>query len=246
MKQNHPKEKSIVFFWLFIFILLAAALIDTFILRHHMDIENTLQNEQTELIELGQQLASASDYLTREARAFVVTTNPDHLRNYWNEVEITQQRDKAVTRLKELHATPEEVDLLARSKEHSDDLIHTEVHAMKLVLSAHEVPEDLMPKSAKEFELSTQNQVLSPSEKILLAQQLLYGSDYQKAKRQIMAPINTLRTELMERITSEIQKAEHLVQMGLRLLISLLVFSLISVIAIVWIRISILLDTPAK
>lgn len=242
MRKSDVNTNHVVIFWFITLIFVIISLIDAFILRHYILYERKLQKDKVELIELEYKLGAASDYLTSEIRSFIVTSDPVYLNNYWNEVEVIQTRNKAVSRLKELHATPEEVGLLSLSKEYSEALVQTEIHAMKLVLTANHIPEDLMPKAVKEFNLSIQDKNLNPQKKMLLAQQLLFGAKYEEAKNRIRSPIQTLRNQLKTRIAKEINSLQNYISVSLNLMILFLTCTLLSIIFLVWFRLSYLLD----
>lgn len=89
--------------------------------------------QQTELKELGAQLAQGSGYLTDEIRRYVQFGEQAHYDNFWAEVRVTRTRDKAVERLKKLKVLPSELAYIEKAKEYSDDLIKTEEKAMAAV-----------------------------------------------------------------------------------------------------------------
>ena len=65
--------------------------------------ERQASEKEAELEALSFRLANASDYLTSEVRKLAVTLDPIHLRNYWTEINVTQTREKVISRLKELN-----------------------------------------------------------------------------------------------------------------------------------------------
>jgi len=90
-------------------------------------------NLELELKNIGQQLAQGSDYLTDEIRHYVQFGDRVHYDNFWQEVNNTRSRDKAVERLKELKVLPSELAYIEKAKEYSDNLIRTEEAAMVAV-----------------------------------------------------------------------------------------------------------------
>ena len=89
--------------------------------------------QQAEFQKLGEQLAQGSDYLTDEIRRYVQFGERVHYDNFWNEVQVTRSRDKAVARLKELEVLPSELAYIEKAKGYSDHLIKTEEEAMAAV-----------------------------------------------------------------------------------------------------------------
>lgn len=119
--------------------------------------------------------------MTNEARYYVQFGDKKHLDNYWKEVNETKTRDRVITRLKELNASQEELDLLAKSKQNSDALIDTENRAMKAV-------------EAKNFEA---------------ARQLMFNETYDANKKLIMDPINEFQKKINSRAEQETQSAKN-------------------------------------
>ena len=71
---------------------------------------------EAEFKQLGIELATASDYLTNEARRYVQFGDKAPYDNYWKEVNETKTRDHVVARLTELKAPQKELDLIEKAK----------------------------------------------------------------------------------------------------------------------------------
>ncbi|WP_251964931.1 methyl-accepting chemotaxis protein [Salinibacter ruber] len=153
---------------------------------------------------LGQQVANASDYLTRQARLFAVTGDPKHLDKYWTEVQETQRRKTAVNELELKGASDEALQFLKEAKKASDALVKTEMQAMRLVLEAKGVPESEMPSAVAEATLTAADQALTAEEKRDKAQQLMFGEKYAAAKETIMKPTQQFRRTIEEQAAQRV------------------------------------------
>ncbi|MFC0212891.1 methyl-accepting chemotaxis protein [Paenibacillus chartarius] len=129
------------------------------------------EKEQAELKQLGINLADASDYLTDQARRYVVFGDKKFYDSYWKEVNETKTRDHVIERLKELRAPQSELAYLEEAKKNSDALIATEDAAMKAVAAG-----DLKK-----------------------AQQFMFDDNYDKNKTIIMAPIAKFQEAMNDR-----------------------------------------------
>ncbi|PSQ93677.1 MAG: methyl-accepting chemotaxis protein [Bacteroidetes bacterium QH_2_63_10] len=160
--------------------------------------------QRREYVRLGQQMANASDYLTRQARLFVSTGDQEHLQNYWREVNEVRRREQAVSKLREDGISEQELNYLEQAKKESDALVETEVQSMRLVLEAQDVPESEMPKPVANAPLSEANQSLSADEKRAEARRLMFGEAYGEAKSQIIEPTEAFREAIVARANEEV------------------------------------------
>lgn len=181
-----------------------------------------------ELRQLSIDLADASDYLTDEARRFAVTSDLSHLQNYWDEIYVTQTRDRVLARLKELNTPQEELDLLATAKANSDALIATETRSMRLMLDALGVPEQDMPAEVAAWQLSEADQALDANAKRALAVEIMFDAQYDADKAIIVAPTRDFQEKLATRTANNVQAAAQQTAGAQRLMIILALLILIS------------------
>ena len=76
---------------------------------------------------------NGSAYLTNEVRAFASTGQQEHYDNYWNEVNVLQNRDRGVAAMQEIGITSEEQKMIDDMSELSNTLVPLEDEAMKNV-----------------------------------------------------------------------------------------------------------------
>lgn len=156
-------------------------------------MRTTLQEElailrtEAEFRQLGNDLAAASDLLTREARYYSVGGDRTHYDAFWREVNETRTRDNVVARLRELGAPPEELALIEEAKANSDALIATESAAFAAVADG-------------DFER---------------ARSLMFGPAYDRDKEIIMAPIRDFEERMNSRLLGEVAEAREEVNRAL-------------------------------
>ena len=171
--------------------------------------EHKAFGKSAELKELSFNLAMASDYLTSEVQKFAVTLNPIHLRNYWDEVNITKTREHVIDRLRELDTPQNEFDLIYEAKNNSDALVNTETHAMRLIMDVYEVPEEQMEPVIRDFKLTQEDKALDFNQKVNKAREILYNKEYDEHKKSIMTPIKTFQSLIGTRIETEIKNIKE-------------------------------------
>lgn len=239
MKQiSYQLNKKIVKIWSLLCIFLITLGILLLNLYHSIDQERDIAASEVLLLQQGASIAKASDYLTNSIRSFTVTGNPAHLENYWFEVDTNKNRDKAVRKLRLLSGKPSEIEYLVKSKMKSDQLVNTEIRAMKLMLDAYKIPNDLRHPAIQNHKLSIQDKLRSQNSKILTAQEILFDSEYERMKGLIMAPLEEFKTKTHSRIVAESHAADKQTDIFLILIIinSLLITAL--VLSLIFMRIS--------
>jgi methyl-accepting chemotaxis protein len=189
---------------------------------------------QAEFKQLGIDLADASDYLTDQARKFAVTGNIKHLKNYWNEIEITKTREHVLTSLKALNAPEKELEELALAKQNSDALVATETRAMRLVLEALNSPQSSMHARIAAFQLSSEDKALTAQEKMKVATQIMFDAQYDADKSMIMGPIAAFQKMMNARAENEVETAQATTQMMILILIGLVILIPIGIGGILW------------
>lgn len=158
-------------------VIILANIFSVYSLRQSFKNERLTIERQKEFKQLGIDLRNASDYLTNQARRYVQFGEQKFYDNYWKEVKETKTRDHVVDRLKELGSPQEELDLIEKSKNNSDELVKIEDEAMKSV-------------KKKDFNK---------------ARQLMFDSNYDNNKTKIEEPILEFQEKMNSRTESEVQ-----------------------------------------
>ena len=235
-KQNKRQRTTLALLWQLAVVCLLACVILTLFLRHFNAVVYQANTKQNQLMSLGYELQNDSDYLTSQARAFSVSHRARYLKNYWDEVLLKQHRDQVIADIESYSSTAMERQLLMESKRASDDLVNTELHSMKLVLSAYQVPAAILPLPIQQYHLIEKDKVLNDDAKIRLAQSLLFDDDYAKAKAHINQPIETYNRMVSSSVQQDLLSAENKVQITSVLLVLLLSISLVLLLGSLWAR----------
>lgn len=202
------KQSTISSLILGIFFLISVLLIGSIVyMRSSIELEQEAERRRMEFKQLGMDLADASDYLTDEARKYAITTDIVHLQRYWEEINDTQTRDKVILKVRELESPEEELELLANAKQHSDALVNTERRSMRLVLEALKVPEKEMVPEVASFGLETEDKKLGSAEKLNKAREIMFDSQYDSDKKDIMDPIAKFQEVMNARLENELEAA---------------------------------------
>jgi methyl-accepting chemotaxis protein len=180
--------------------------------------EQTAVARQAEFKQQGLTLAAASDYLTDEARKFSVTADDQHLKNYWDEINVTQRRDHVLARLNELGATQEEFELIALAKKNSDALVNTETRSMWLVLSANAVPAEKMPPAIGSWKASAEDQARNAEARLTEAREIMFDDQYDRDKGIIMGPIAQFQDQMNGRATKDVEVAQSATRLAVQVL----------------------------
>ena len=167
-------------------------------------------------------LMTASDYLTTQARMYVVTGDIQYMNGYLEEINVTCSRDQAVETLKRDENDSQAAARLADALQESNDLAERELYAMRLVAETTNI--ESMPEDVANVTLSTQDAALNPKEKQALARELMLGDGYSAMKNLIIEDVDGCTTELIEALETETQEVEGYLD---RLLLALLVIVII-------------------
>ncbi len=170
---------------------------------------------RTDSQNLSDDLARASDLLTRAARRFAVTGNAQHLNAYWNEIKLMRTRELVVDRFREMGTPKDEIVLLALAKSNSDALVATEKRSMRLALEAAEASVSPVPHEVAVYELTPEDRALSREAKRQRAIYILFDDDYDRAKASIMGPIDEFRKKMSAREEAAVEEARHTMRMAL-------------------------------
>ncbi|MCI8786850.1 MAG: GGDEF domain-containing protein [Eubacterium sp.] len=129
-------------------------------------------------------VSEGSDYLTEQVRLFAVTMDKQYLMNYFKEIYSTKRRDTVLDQLGDYDISSKTSDYLRTALNESNELMQTEMYSMKLIAAANNY--SLTNYSdVEQIDLTTEDAALSPKQMIEKAQDLVFGSDYQNAKKSI-------------------------------------------------------------
>lgn len=137
-----------------------------------------------------EEVHEASDYLTNEVREFASTGDLSHIKNYFNEANITRRRENSISKIKKFDKDNSKNSHLESAVKFSNELMKIEYYSMKLTLEADGVPEDKYPDIIKHIVLSQEDAALSNTQKRAKANDILFSSDYIRYKEEIYANVS--------------------------------------------------------
>ncbi len=186
-------------------------------------------------------LQEASSYLTEQARSFTVTGDPEKARLYYQEVQVTKRREKAVEDIKNGITDERAMEHLSKALELSDALMQVEEYAMRLVIEANGGDVARYPEPLARIELTENDAALSAEEKMSAARAMMFDSYYDTMVSQIRthvslcvdALINTTtgrQKESAEGVTDQMRYQKYLIA---GLMLSLLLTALVIFILVI-------------
>jgi methyl-accepting chemotaxis protein len=92
-----------------------------------------LQAQQLEICLYASEFGEVSNYLTNEARSYVVTGDKKHYDNYEKEVNKDKNREKLLEKMKEIGLSQEELATMEEISDLSDGLVPTEESAFEYI-----------------------------------------------------------------------------------------------------------------
>ena len=206
----------------------------------------TRLQEATELYITSQQdvadMQTSSDYLTDQARSFVVTGEKEHADHYFEEANVTRRRDRALEDMEDYLAGTQTYFYLSTAMYYSNELMNTELYAMRLAIEGHgdslfEYPEELAA-----VELSQDDLALDASAQLEKAQGMLFDEAYRNRKDRISDNVSRCSEELIAATRAEqLESSERLLSLMRRqelliLVMLVLAFALVFMTSLLLIR----------
>ncbi len=154
-------------------------------------------------------MESGSDYLTDRVRCFVVTGDVSYLKDFFEEVEVTKRRDKAVEDLERLLGGTERtaLDSLNTALSLSNELIDFENHAIRLMIEAGDYSPADVPDEIMSLELSPEDKALSKEQLKERAQTLVFDNNYMHYKDRIRENVAQCTQALIRSSSQELDQS---------------------------------------
>ena len=143
-------------------------------------------------------LTEGSAYLTEQVRLYTVTLEPEYMENYFTEANESKRRETALENLTDAYEGDQAYEYLVEALQHSNDLMHDEIYAMRLISEAQDYPEESLPPEVQEVGLSDEDQTLGRDEMIQKAREIVFGTAYQDAKARILASVESSMKSMHE------------------------------------------------
>lgn len=208
MRQIHVRHSAIIGIAVAIIALIALVLVDSVVyLSRSIQTEQKAEENRSTFRQLGQQLKDGSDYLTDQARVYVVTHDRTAMDNYWKEANETRRRDRAVDALRAANLPSTEWKLLNEAKANSDALMEAETHAMRLVAQSVGLPVEQMPEAVASYALPTEEAAMTAAQQSDRARELMFDDYYKNSKQEILDPIAQFQATMGQRLNAEVSGA---------------------------------------
>ena len=124
-----------------------------------------------------------TDLLTDAVRRYVVTTKPEFMEQYFNEVKEGRHRDRALEIVQNLEIEPSLKNTLFNAMKASKGLMHVEYYAMHLIAPAKN--REILHREVGGCPLTDDEQDMSAEQRHNLAEELLWDDTYVKTKAEI-------------------------------------------------------------
>ena len=135
-------------------------------------------------------LQAASDYLTAQTRLYVMTGDPEKVQNYFEEVNLTRRRDRALEDVRKYLADSEAEAHLQEALKLSDELKDLEITAMRMAVDGYGQNIHDFPREVRECTLSGDLAAMAPDRKLEAARMMLFDRTYQNYKDQIRSNVS--------------------------------------------------------
>ena len=151
-------------------------------------------------------LEAGSDYLTESVRLFTVTGNIEYLEDYFEEVNETRRRDKALKTLDELLSDNDKsaYDILSQALDYSNELMEREYEAMRLTQTAYLIADSQVPEEVFRFNLSEADLRLTAAQRKDKAISLVFDEVYTSYKEKIRSNVAKCTDQLIAQSRQEV------------------------------------------
>ena len=178
----------------------------------------TRMREATEQYITAQQAATnmqaASDYLTAQARAFVVTGDLTRAELFFEETDVIRRRDRALDEINDLVENPATYAYLSTAMDKSNELLKIECLAMRLACESYGYDPADCPARLAETAPDEADLRLPPEEQRAKALHMLFDADYQTHKDEISENVSRSVEFILEETRSrQLGSSENLLGM---------------------------------
>ncbi len=247
-----PKEKtglqlktaSIFFAVLALISALALIITDISITRDYLKMRQA-SDRYIEAETSASDLQTGSDYLTDRVRCFVATGDIQFLKDFYEEVNVTQRREKAVENLQELLQGEDSKALeeLSTALELSNELIGIEEKAMRYAIAAGTYDPADIPAELGDVKLTAAERAMSAAELRREAQSLVFDDNYVGYKDRIRENVGLCTQTLIKTSGEELEKRSERVTLLVKIQTILTVVFLLVILGFI-VMITVLIRRP--
>ena len=205
-RKNDPFMSRIRISYVFALFLILLLIVCALIIVGSYSSQKSLNDMQNLSVEYAEgkdairELMDASDFLTREARLFVVSGNPENGHAYEQEVKVTKRRERALQKIKSFDAADKLYASLENALKESNGLTKTEYYAMHLAAVGFGLKEAEYEEFIGESVLTRSDQALSAEEKKEKAVDLVFSKEYESKKERIVTNVSESLAHLDEEL----------------------------------------------
>lgn len=195
--------------------LFAALALILLISSYHMGKSYTRMTEAVEDNFTAQQAAAnmqaASDCLTAEARTFIATGETEHVEKFFEEMNVTRRRERAVEDISSILDSPPSYAYLSAAMDSSNELLEIECYAMRLAAESYGCEAAEMPEMLRAVALEDADLHLPAEEQRDKALNLVFDETYRSYKDLISENVSMSVEILMDEMRT--QQKESLEQL---------------------------------
>ncbi|MCR4805437.1 MAG: EAL domain-containing protein, partial [Clostridia bacterium] len=180
-------------------------------------------------------MESGSDYLTDRVRCFVVTGEVEYLKDFFEEIDDTRRRDRAVENLERLLEGTGSSALgnLNTALNLSNELVSIENLAMRLMVEAGHYHAEDIPQTIASISLGDEYKGLSAQELKEKAQTMVFDNNYMHYKDKIRENVGLCTQSLILSSSQELEQASSKLSLLVNIQTILTLLFLLIVLAIV-------------
>ena len=149
-------------------------------------------------------MSDSTSSMALQLQYFVQTNEIRYMTAYMTEYN-SGRREKAIEGL----SSNSDEKYLIKAKQNSDSLVEKDVHIMKLIVRARNIEKQYVPVIVQEYELPENELYMSSSEKIKLAENLLYSNEYMNIRTRMTSNINEYSNRVLNHENSTLEYNEE-------------------------------------
>jgi len=155
------------------------------------------------------EIQESSDFLTDEARLFILSFDSAHMDNYFYERNISRRRENAIASLSRIISFEDPIFYLNKALNESHTLEDIEIYSMKLVVEGKKMASKgiQIPMEVMKVELKPEDKLLSDEYKVSKAWLLLFSEEYMVQKQKIAESISDSINTIVD-CTEELHQAK--------------------------------------
>ncbi|MBE6029552.1 MAG: EAL domain-containing protein [Clostridiales bacterium] len=200
------RTASILFTVIALIVAAALLFVDVSVTKGYQRMEEA-SNHYIEAQNVTSDMESASDYLTDCVRGFVVTGDIEYIKEFYEEVNVSKRRDKAVEKMEVMmHGTDTDaIDSLNKALALSNELVGVENHAMRLVVEAGHYADADIPVEIRDLPISPEDRDLTAAQMREKARTLVFDSNYMRYKDRIRENVSLCTQSLIWESSKELE-----------------------------------------